>query len=50
MRKTEIEAYQDIIRNFEDALKDCHGSEDILYYKKHIELFKKKITELGGEV
>jgi hypothetical protein len=50
MCKTEIEEYKDIIRNFEQALRDCHGSEDILYYEKHIELFKKKIKSLGGEV
>jgi hypothetical protein len=50
MYKTEIEEYKNIIKEFENALKYCHGSEDILYYEKHIELFKKKIKSLGGEV
>lgn len=45
-----IEEYKTIIKQYEEALKICDGSEDILYYKKHIELFKKKIKELGGKV
>jgi hypothetical protein len=47
---TEIECYQEIIHNFEKALKESKGIEDIRYYQDHIAHFKKKIKELGGEV
>jgi hypothetical protein len=48
MCNSEIETYREIIKTFEKALKECTGSEDIKYYKQHIEIFKKKIKEFGG--
>ncbi len=46
MYKTDIEMFQDLIKEYESALKYCHGSEDIKFYRQHLEVFKKKLKEL----
>jgi hypothetical protein len=50
MSKSEIDTYKEIIRIFEETLVNCKDYSDREYYTSHIERFKKKIKELGGEV